>query len=47
MGYVEREVIKQTNTRYYETEKGFMEQLLGDISTETATKLSLYLTSLR
>lgn len=47
IGYVKREVIKQTNTRHYEAEKTFMEQLMGDISAETATRLSMYFTTLK
>ncbi|MBD3611328.1 MAG: S49 family peptidase [Hydrogenovibrio crunogenus] len=47
IGYVKREIIKQTNTRHYEAEKTFMEQLMGDISSETATRLSMYFTTLK
>lgn len=47
IGYVKREVVKQTNTRHYEAEKTFMEQLMGDISSETATRLSMYFTTLK
>jgi len=47
IGYVKREIIKQTNTRHYEAEKTFMEQLMGDISAETATRLSMYFTTLK
>ncbi|MGC9387214.1 MAG: S49 family peptidase [Hydrogenovibrio sp.] len=47
IGYVKRDIAKQTNLRYYDVEKSFMEQLMGDISTETANRLSLYLTTLR
>lgn len=45
-GYVERNLIKNTNEKVYQGKKSFVEQLMGDISTETAAKLSLYLNQL-
>lgn len=47
IGYVKREIVKQTNTRNYEADKTFMEQLLGDISTETSARLAMYFTTLK
>lgn len=46
-GYVQREIIKNTDSRKYETEKSLMEQMMGDISTETASRLSLYLSGMK
>lgn len=45
-GYVEREVIKNTHEKAYEGHKSLLEQMMGDISTETASRLSLYLSQL-
>ncbi|WP_024851042.1 S49 family peptidase [Hydrogenovibrio kuenenii] len=45
-GYVERNIIKNTNEKTYEGHKSLIEQMMGDISTETASKLSLYLSQL-
>lgn len=45
-GYVERNIIKNTNEKNYEGRKSLIEQMMGDISTETASKLSLYLNQL-
>lgn len=47
IGYVKREIVKQTNTRKYEADRTFMEQLLGDISTETSARLAMYFTTLK
>lgn len=46
-GYVMRDIIKQTNGQTYEGEKTLMEQLMGDISSETAARLSSYFTTLK
>jgi len=47
MGSVIRDVVSVKHSRIYESEKSLIEELMGDISSETATKLSLYLTTLR
>lgn len=47
LGHVARDVIGLKHVRYYEGEKSFVEQLMGDISSETATKLSLYLSTMK
>ncbi|WP_127470699.1 S49 family peptidase [Thiomicrorhabdus aquaedulcis] len=47
LGHVARDVIGVKNIRYYEGEKSLIEELMGDISSETATKLSLYLSTMR
>lgn len=47
IGGVLRDVIGVTEVRVYESQKSIIEELMGDISTETATKLSLYLSTLR
>lgn len=47
MGSVQRDVIGITDSRTYESDKSLMEELMGDISSETASKLSLYLTTLQ
>ncbi|MBF6056945.1 MULTISPECIES: S49 family peptidase [Thiomicrorhabdus] len=43
---VARDVIGVDKLRYYEADKSIIEQLMGDISSETATKLSLYFTGM-
>ncbi|MDX1796996.1 MAG: S49 family peptidase [Hydrogenovibrio sp.] len=47
LGYVMRNIVKVKEAKVYEGKKSFVEQLMGDITTETATKLSLYLTGLK
>lgn len=47
LGYVTREVIETDRIRYYDYEKSLIEQLMGDISTETAARLSMLLSTLR
>lgn len=46
IGAVTRDIIDVKHSRVYEAEKSLMEELMGDISSETAAKLSLYLTTL-
>ncbi|WP_028486485.1 signal peptide peptidase SppA [Thiomicrorhabdus chilensis] len=46
MGSVVRDVVGVKHSRIYESEKSLIEELMGDISSETASKLSLYLTTL-
>lgn len=46
VGAVTRDIIGVKYTRVYEAEKSLMEELMGDISTETASKLALYLSTL-
>lgn len=46
LGSVSRDIIGVKKLRYYEAEKSVIEQLMSDISNETATKLSLYLSSM-
>ena len=47
MGGVQRDIIGVNHRRLYESEKSFMETLMGDIASETSAKLSLYLSSLK
>jgi len=47
IGYVKRDILKQTNTRVYEAEKRLLEQFMGDFAAQTATQLGLYLNSLK
>ncbi|MDG6773071.1 S49 family peptidase [Thiomicrorhabdus sp. ZW0627] len=47
MGSVQRDVIGVSHRRVYEAEKSLFEELMGDISSETSTKLSMYLMSLK
>jgi len=47
VGGVLRDVIGITDNRVYESDKSLMEELMGDISSETAAKLSLYFTTLQ
>ncbi len=46
-GYVAREVVGNEHLRYYKVQKTVIEELLGDIGTQTATKLALYLSTMR
>lgn len=46
MGSVGREFMDEPKYRYYEVEKTIFEQLLGDISTQTASRLSMYFTTM-
>ncbi|BBP45862.1 peptidase [Thiosulfatimonas sediminis] len=47
MGSVGRELMTgEPNFRYYEVEKSIFEQLLGDISTQTSSRLAMYFTTL-
>ena len=45
-GFVQRELLEQTNSRHYEADKSLLEQLMGDFATQTASQLSLYLSGL-
>ena len=47
IGGLLRDVIGVTEQRVYESNKSLFEELMGDITSETATKLSLYLSTLR
>ncbi|KUJ71994.1 S49 family peptidase [Thiomicrospira sp. WB1] len=47
VGYVARSVIEEPNTRVYEAEKTFMEQLMGNIGAETAAQLTQYISTLK
>jgi len=47
MGGVQRDIIDVKHSRVYESEKSLMEELMGDITTETSAKLSLYLSTLK
>jgi protease-4 len=47
LGYLTREVIGVEETRLYDVDKPFLEQFLGDIGAQTASKLSLYLSTPR
>jgi len=46
LGYVAREVVGVDNLRYYETEKTFFEELMGDVSSKTASQLMMYMTTM-
>ncbi len=46
LGYVAREVIGTENIRYYKADKTVFEELLGDIGTQTASKLALFLSTM-
>jgi len=46
LGSVTRDIIGNDNIRYYEGKKSVIEELMGDISTQTASKLSLYLSTM-
>lgn len=47
IGYVARDVVGTENVRYYKVQKTVFEELLGDIGTQTASKLALYLSTMR
>ena len=47
LGYVAREVVGNEHIRYYKTQKTVFEELLGDIGTQTASKLALYMSTMR
>jgi len=47
LGYVAREVVGNENIRFYKTQKTVFEELLGDIGTQTASKLALYMSTMR
>ena len=44
---VARDVVGIKKLRFYEAEKSIMEQIMGDISSETSTKLALFLSTMR
>ncbi|WP_319379600.1 S49 family peptidase [Thiomicrorhabdus sp.] len=46
LGKVTRDIVGVEKLRYYEGDKSIIEQLMGDISSETASKLSLYLSGM-
>ncbi|CAN8140310.1 protease IV [uncultured Thiomicrorhabdus sp.] len=46
MGSVGREYMDEPKYRYYEVEKTIFEQLLGDISTQTASRLAMFFTTM-
>ena len=46
IGGVQRDIIDVKHRRVYESEKSFMEEIMGDITSETSSKLSLYLSTL-
>ncbi|WP_321276515.1 S49 family peptidase [Thiomicrorhabdus indica] len=47
IGYVAREVIGNNHVRFYEVERSFIEQLMGDISAETAARLSVMMNTMK
>ena len=47
LGYVMRDIAKVDTAHLYEGEKSLIEQLMGDISTETAYRLSMMLTGMK
>lgn len=47
IGYVARNVIGNEKLRFYEVERSIFEQLMGDISAETAARLSVILSSMK
>lgn len=46
LGYVARDIIGNENIRYYEGKKSVIEELMGDIGTQTASKLSMFLSTM-
>jgi len=44
---VARDIVGVKNLRLYETQKSIMEELMGDITSETSTKLALFLSTMR
>ncbi|GKT12389.1 MAG: protease IV [Thiomicrorhabdus sp.] len=44
---VARDIVGIETVRYYEKHKSFMEEIMGDITSETSTKLSLFLNTMR
>lgn len=47
IGYVARDIIGNEKVRYYEVERSIVEQLMGDISAETAARLSVMMNSMK
>ncbi len=47
VGGVARDVIGTSHIKLYEPKKSFMEEIMGDITSETSSKLALYLSSMR
>ena len=47
IGSVSRDIIGTEKLRYYQTDKTIFEELLGDISTQTASKLALLLSTMQ
>ncbi|MEA1988578.1 MAG: S49 family peptidase [Pseudomonadota bacterium] len=46
LGLVARDIIGTEHVRFYEGEKSVLEELMGDIGTQTASKLSLFLSTM-
>lgn len=47
VGHVAREIAETKHIRYYNAQKTLVEELLGDIGTQTANKLALYLSTVK
>lgn len=47
LGMVARDIVGSDHVRFYETKKTVFEEIMGDISSQTASKLSLYLSTMR
>lgn len=47
LGSIARDVVGTEHIRYYEGDKTILEELMGDIGTQTASKLALYLSTLK
>ena len=47
VGSVARNIVGTENIRYYKLQKTVFEELLGDISAQTSSKLALYLSTMR
>jgi len=47
IGFVTRDITETDHIRYYEGEKSILEELMGDIGTQTASKLALYFSTMQ
>ena len=46
LGHVAREIVGTEHVRYYQTEKTILQELMGDIGTQTASKFATYLSTM-
>ncbi|WP_321323501.1 S49 family peptidase [Thiomicrorhabdus sp.] len=47
LGMVARDIVKTDNIKFYEGKKSVIEELMGDLGTQTAAKLSMYLSTMK